>query len=275
MNPNCSKCNTLNPPDAQFCQACGTMLGVTTNQGRTVVAPIPAVPLHMSDEQVKTIVQRAENAFGNATIACDPSQWDRSRITQREHLASVVDKSDSMGGQCDSRYNKIQAAIRANTTMVLHKAQIDPNDEVGIVAFNSHADILLPLRPIHSHKRQIIETLQSLDHDNGTDINEGLKKARDLFDWSRNDVVRRIVLLTDGQGGHPLNTAEDLKSRGVVIDVIGVGDTPSEVDEKLLRKVASVIQGETRYRFIKDQQTLVAHYTQLANKTATSAQGAA
>lgn len=90
-----------------------------------------------------------------------------------------------------------------------------------------------------------------------------------MFDWSRNDVVRRIVLLTDGHGGEPLRTAEDLKSRGVVIDVIGVGSNPSRVDEKLLRKVASVIEGETRYRFIKDQQTLVGHYTQLANKTKT------
>ena len=82
-------------------------------------------------------------------------------------------------------------------------------------------------------------------------------------------MVRRIVLLTDGHGGHPIDTARDLKSKGVVIDVIGVGSAPSGVDEKLLRNVASVVEGEARYRFIKDQQTLVAHYTQLANKTAT------
>jgi len=196
MNPNCSKCNALNPLGAQFCQACGATLGVTATQGCTVIAPTPTAPLQMSDEQVKTIVQRAQNAFGNTTIACDPSQWDRSRASQREHMVSVVDKSDSMGKEYDSRYNKIQAAVRANTSMVLHKAQIDPNDEIGVVAFNSHAHILLPLCPIHSHKRQIIETLQSLDHDNGTDINEGLKKACEVFDWSRHDVVRRIVLLT-------------------------------------------------------------------------------
>jgi len=50
---------------------------------------------------------------------------------------------------------------------------------------------------------------------------------------------------------------------------VGVGDKPSNVNEALLRKVASVIDGQLRYRFIKDQQTLLAHYTQLAQKTAT------
>ncbi len=76
-------------------------------------------------------------------------------------------------------------------------------------------------------------------------------------------------MLTDGQGGEPLATAERLKSRGVVIDVIGVGKTPSDVNEPLLKKVASNIQGELHYRFIKDHQSLIAHYTQLAHKTKT------
>ena len=100
---------------------------------------------------------------------------------------------------------------------------------------------------------------------------QGLRIARDAFDWHRKSVVRRIILLTDGHGGDPMETAEDLKSRGVVIDVVGVGRAPGAVDETLLHQVASVIEGETRYRFIKDQKTLVDHYTQLANKTAVCA----
>ena len=155
--------------------------------------------------------------------------------------------------------------------MALSKAQIDPDDEIGLVAFDDHPHVILDLCPLKSDKPQILAAIQSLSIHGGTDINVGLKAARDMFDWARTDVVRRIVLLTDGHGGHPMRTANELKERGVVIDVIGVGDSPHNVDEKLLRKVASVIEGETRYRFIKDQQTLVAHYTQLANKTATSA----
>ena len=129
----------------------------------------------------------------------------------------------------------------------------------------------MDIHPIASHKKQMIQEIQDLRPDNGTDINEGLKKARDMFDWTSNDVVRRVVLLTDGEGGDPLDTATNLKGRGVVIDVIGIGDSPKNVNEKLLKQVASTVGGELRYRFIKDQQTLVAHYTQLANKTATNA----
>ncbi len=105
--------------------------------------------------------------------------------------------------------------------------------------------------------------------DNGTDINEGFVAAVNMFDWGLKNVVWRIELLTDGKGGEPLQTAEDFKSRGGVVDVVGIGDCTANVNEKMLKKVASVIAGELRYRFIKDHQSLIAHYMQLANKTAT------
>jgi hypothetical protein len=49
--------------------------------------------------------------------------------------------------------------------------------------------------------------------------------------------------------------------------VVGVGAAPTDVNESLLRSVASVVDGEVRYRFIKDSRTLVQHYTALATKT--------
>jgi len=249
----------------------------TVVQGRTVIAaghvPVPPATqamAPMSQGQVNTIVQRAQQAFGDSSVVM-PSQMNTTTMNQREHTVFVNDISGSMSGAYDGGMSKLDASKRACVTMVLNKAQIDSNDEIGLVSFNHRAQHLLSLCPIHLHKPQIIQAIQSLMVNGGTDINEGLKATRDTFDWMRNDVVKRIVLLTDGHGGHPLRTAEDLKGRGVVLDVIGVGDHPSNVDEKLLKKVASIIEGENRYRFIKDQQTLVAHYTELANKTATSA----
>ncbi len=155
--------------------------------------------------------------------------------------------------------------------MVLNKYQIDPDDEIGIVAFESCAYKLLDLCPMTNNKPLILQKLQSLTTLGGTDINKGLVMAESMFDWSRNDVVRRIVLLTDGDGGDPLLIAMNLKSRGLVLGAIGIGDSPRNVNEKLLRRVASVIEGENRYRFIKDSDDLVNHYTQLANKTSTCA----
>lgn len=198
-----------------------------------------------------------------------PAGWPGDRNTQRELTVFVEDVSGSMAGYYDSRLSKLEAAKRATCSMVVQKGRLDLQDEIGLVQFNHAARGVLPLCRIESHKIKILQAIQSLAVDGGTDINAGLKAARDMFEWHRHGVVRRIVLLTDGHGGHPLATAEDLKDRGVVVDVVGVGANPRGVNEKLLRKVASEIEGENRYRFVKDSQTLVEHYTQLANKTAT------
>ena len=273
MPQHCPNCQTSNHDDSRFCSVCGHSLELTQVQGRTVVMQpaVAAAPVAPPPPPIdtKTIIQRTQQAFGTQPIQVMPGVTTQIH-NQQEDTACVIDVSGSMGGVYDSRYNKLEAAIRAYSSMIAQKAQIDPNDRIGVASFNSRARILLSLTPLATGKRQILSTLQSLRHSNGTDQNKGLKAAAELLDWTRHDVVRRIVMLTDGHGGHPLETAEQLKANGVVIDVIGVGDNPTKVNEQLLRQVASVIEGESRYRFIKDQQTLVAHYTALANKTATA-----
>lgn len=269
MNAQCPVCQTANPPAALFCRNCGNTLAAANTDGKTMVMAQPPVrPLELSDDQMTSIMQRASKSFGNGPVG--PMMSNNANPNQREHTVFDVDRSGSMSWLYSDNVTKQEAACRANISMVLNKERIDPYDEIALVTFQSKAKIVLGMSPIKTCKRQIISAIQSLEPDGGTDINAGLKAARDVFDWSRHDVVRRIVLLTDGQGGDPLATADDLKSRGVVIDVVGVGRSPSGVDEKLLKKVASVIEGERRYRFIKDQQTLVQHYTHLANKTDTS-----
>lgn len=266
----CPNCRAQNPPMACFCQGCGMAFGATMAQGQTIAIAAPRTTIQIPEAQVKTVAQHVKQVLGDQPVVFGYGQMTGRSANQREHVVNVMDISPSMDGEYDCQFTKLQAAIRANVTLVIEKAGIDPYDEVGIVVFDDSAQVMLPLSPLHSHKRQVIQTLQSLRSRGGTDINEGLKAAREVFDWSRTDVVRRIILLTDGQGGHPLGTAEDLKSRGVVIDVIGVGKDPSGVDEKLLRQVASVINGETYYRFIKDQKTLVGEFTRLARKTVTA-----
>ena len=271
MSISCPQCQKANPDNACFCLGCGTTLSATNVQGRTVVAstgqagispPVQAPPPQMPQAQSSSTPSPPKGLtdFHGMPASTGPNN-------QREHTIPVNDISVSMSSPFGGGLCKLDASKQASITLVLEKAQLDPNDEIGLVSFNHNACRLLDLCPLYSHKPQIIKTLQALQIDGGTDINAGLKTARDMFNWSRNDIVRRIVLLTDGHGGHPLRTAEDLKARGVVIDVIGVGDNPRNVDEKLLKQVASTIDGENHYWFIKDQQTLVKRYTDLANKT--------
>ena len=269
MSAHCRKCSTQNPPNSRYCKTCGNTLGATMANGHTVVAPPSQFPVQVQDQHLG-MPARPPSGCGIIPPASLRGSEPNQRASQREHVVFVIDKSGSMAELYDGGMTKMEAAKRANITMLIEKWRIDPDDEAGVVAFDGHGQTLTGLLPLRSQKRQVIEAIQSLTPSNGTDINDALKTADGTFDWNRSDVVRRIVLLTDGHGGHPIRTADDLKKRGLIIDVIGVGPDPTAVDEKLLRKVASVIEGEIRYRFIKDQQTLVAHYTQLAGKTSTS-----
>ncbi len=259
----CSACHAELPAPTRFCRYCGAALGGTQVQGRTITMPETTVA-------ARTIVNQPARAH-DAT-ALGPGRTTRhgtsvSTSSQREHLVLVGDVSGSMNEAYDGQRTKIEAAVRSAASLILEKRQIDADDRVGIVVFDNRADVLHPVVSLRQHHHELLAALQSQQAGGGTDINAGLKAARDLFDWNASGVVRRIVLLTDGHGGRPLRTAERLKAAGVVIDVVGVGKTPAGVDERLLRRVASTIEGEVYYCFIKDQGTLIEHCTRLAGKT--------
>ena len=265
MKQVCLQCKTENSQNARFCEACGFSLGATMTHGHTVVAP-PITPLEIPKEQTRTAIRNIEKTFGANHMTFGASDMNASRAAQREQTIIAMDTSDSMGEKYDGEQNKLDASKRSITALVLDK---DPYDEIGIVAFNSRARRVLGLCPIHSHKRQIFQAIQSLSPHNGTDINQGLICAKDSFDWSRNDVVRRLILESDGLGGDPRQTAEELKSRGVIIDVIGVGPSEDKINKKLLQSLASVIEGQSRYTFITNSQMLTMAFSTLAAKTST------
>jgi len=294
MTKKCNKCGTVNPDTIRFCPRCGTPVDATQVQNRTLVmtptsiqgqtrTPSPNavheptqsiaatrfnVPLSQAIQQ--TAIRQVEQAVRNQTLTMGSPTGTRAKDpNQLEDTQIVMDRSSSMNEPYQGNTTKQQPANEAAIMLGYEKVRIDPRDRIGIIDFNMAARVLLELSPIASHKDRMIAILRSIQSVGGTDLNAALIAADENFDWQRHDVVRRIILLTDGHGVDPLHTAEDLKRRKVVIDVTGIGPDPSCVDEELLKKVASTIQGETHYRFIRDSRTLVNHYTQLAGKTVT------
>jgi len=89
-----------------------------------------------------------------------------------------------------------------------------------------------------------------------------LSSAGKVIRTIRNRRSPRIVLLTDGHSteGDPLTTAAKIKTDGIQLDIIGIGGSPSEVDEKSLRQMASVVDGEIRYWFIRSVGDLVRRF---------------
>jgi len=179
---------------------------------------------------------------------------------------SVHDISISMTYK-DCRPSRLAASKQALEKYVRARLAISPADRVAIVSFSDSARIEMPLTSI-SKAQSIIDAVMKLKGDSGTDIAPGIKTAGIILKKPRDDGGRRlqrILLLTDGRGGSPLSIANEVKSRGVLIDVIGIGGKRSAVDEALLRRVATTdSNGFTHYRFIKDADSLVKHYQQLA-----------
>lgn len=257
---------------ARFCANCGNAIavGAEADRDKTVVSATLARTSVANSAAIQTAIQRAETAFG-ATAGEATQTLEGTRSSAREQMILCCDVSLSMEEGYGDQTIKIDALIRAAVNCVLNKYRIDPDDEIGVVTFNEASQSVHPLGSTRHAKRSLIKAIQALETCGcGTSLQAGLEEAEASLGWSQPDVVRRVVLITDGHGGKPFSVAERLKSRGAVIDVIGIGRSPRAVNEKVLKRVASIVEGELRYRFIKDSATLIAHYTGLATKTATA-----
>lgn len=215
----------------------------------------------LSDRQAAELMQQADPK-GYLVGLCDEGLLPHDTIL-------VLDVSGSMSRK-DCVPSRLEASRKAAEAFTRRRAALSLGDRVAIVAFNNHGRVVLPLTEV-LRLDEIMQRLSSLKTAGGTDMAEGLKTANSLFaqDVARHPTLaryRRILLLTDGRGGKPLPWAIHLKSAGVLIEVIGVGGNTSEVDERLLRQVASTdVTGLVHYWFFNNTENLVAHYEDLAS----------
>lgn len=214
-----------------------------------------------------------------------------------ETLLTLIDLSGSMLDD-DIKPSREAAAIKANEEIIRVKSQQHPNDKIGVIGFQSTARLLLP--PTHpsqiaglkkatentglrggtdfvtplelayscffgrtriAEENSFMKTLSSIFFEPGTD--------RCVSRTSQNDKsVKRIIMLTDGEhlgDENPVTVASRLKKAGVIIDCIGIGGSPKDVDEKLLKQIASRNpNGSVRYCFIGDKEKLIKKYQSLA-----------
>lgn len=216
---------------------------------------------------------------------------------QPETLLTLIDLSGSMYAD-DIKPSRMEAAIKANQEIVRVKKQYYPNDKVGVISFQETAK--LSLQPMQAWNiDDLSRKIDDTGLEGGTDFTAPLKLAYNYFlgkpvTFGKNPLAkmlsgfffepgidkclsikttdgstRRIILLTDGEhlgDDNPTNIAARLKKAGVIIDCIGIGGSPRDVDEKLLKQIASCnADGSVRYCFIGDQQKLLRKYQTLAH----------
>ena len=182
----------------------------------------------------------------------------------REAVVLVLDRSASMGTP-DYPPNRLEAAKAAAREFLSIKAGRTPEDLVAIVGFHEEAHVVSGFRTAGAERAALEAALGALSPYDGTDIAAGLVTAEGLFAG-----VSRIAppkLLQNPRPRRPPHgPAPPMKAHGVVIDVVGIGGSPADVNEASLRQVASVVDGVARYRFIRDWHELVAHFRRLADR---------
>jgi Ca-activated chloride channel family protein len=136
-------------------------------------------------------------------------------------LVVVLDRSGSMSGP------RLFAAKEALTSLI---DRLDPADRLGVVAFDNHAEVVLPARPLGEvGKATAKAAVQAIQSGGTTDLSSGylrgLQEAR-----TASDAGATLVILSDGHANAGVTDpvalkqlASDSHRRGVTTSTIGIG----------------------------------------------------
>ena len=213
-----------------------------------------------------------------------------------ETLITLIDLSPSMD-QDDWKPTRKAGAITANKELIKIKFKTHPQDRMGIIGLGDNSRLLHAPVCVSKGIQGLKSALNNPYRSCGTNFTAALKLAEKCFEEKVNrpssnfftemlseifiepdnnkqqsnrsdSSLKRIIMLTDGEHNgsiSPLAIASNLKNAGVIIDCIGIGGCPTDVDEKLLKQIASKKpDGSIRYCFIGDQQQLLRKYQSLA-----------
>lgn len=250
---HCNRCGTAAQPGSRFCMSCGGRM-IQSDAARTVF-------YDKSERAMRTVGEHLASPSLRSVAPARPTV----QTNVREHLVLILDQSGSMKEWFSDRLTKLQAVIRAAVALIMARCDRDPDDWVGLITFSDRAWSRVQPGPVLTSRRDVIKAIQSMGADGGTNMADALSLAESTFDWSAPGVTRRIVLQTDGYhnvGRHPNATADRLKAQGVIIETYGIGSSPSDVDEALLRNMASAWEGQLLYKFIKNSPELIATFVQ-------------
>jgi Ca-activated chloride channel family protein len=158
-------------------------------------------------------------------------------------LSIVLDISGSMGdGKLEDAKKALIESIR----------ELRSGTILSIVLFDDEAEVLIPPTSIGlESKAGIIQKVQKVQTDGGTNIEAGLILGYKQMASFSKAAVARLILITDGQSNvgvtDPKKIAEHAKVKyleGARISTVGIG---GGVDEKVLRKIAEKGQGHYYY----------------------------
>ncbi len=177
----------------------------------------------------------------------------------------LIDASGSMKRGKDWRPSRLEGAKNAARTFCRRLEVEEPNARIAIVAYADNAKVLAQLTPVGKAK-VFHRAIDRIDEFGWTNMRAALKKAGKILKGSKSSC--QVVLLSDGHSteSDPRKAAETLK-KSAIIECVGIGGSPSDVDEDLLKWIASEYpDGSKRYRWIGDPEKLSQVFYELAGR---------
>lgn len=152
------------------------------------------------------------------TSTIKPDEFKRSKL----QLALVIDKSGSMSG------GSMEAVKAALYSLV---GKLTPDDEVSLTAFNTEADLFLPMTRVGDGS-VLWHAIDRLHADGGTNIEKGLSLGYDQLAKApqRDGFSKRVMLFTDAMPNHGSTDKESFRgmtaryaAEGIGLTAFGVG----------------------------------------------------
>jgi Mg-chelatase subunit ChlD len=176
----------------------------------------------------------------------------------------IIDASRSMLAK-DWPPSRLGAGKDAALRFIRRLADKERDARVFIIAFGDTAKLCCRALPV-TDLAGLESCIKRIRCMGSTNVRAALRSALHQLQGAMGP--KQVVLLTDGHntGSCPRAVAESVRQLGI-LECVGIGGSPDEVEEELLREIASVApNGSKRYRWIGDKEGLVAHFEQLAGR---------
>ena len=165
------------------------------------------------------------------------------------NLGLVLDTSGSMEGDAIK-------AVRDNARELVGKLR--EGDHLSVVAFHSHADVLVPNVRIDGHNRaKILAAIEGIEAKGTTALSDGLAVGyQQLMAGTLPNGINRLVLLSDGVPNDSTslhNILAQIQQGGVSVTSLGLG---IDYDTQLMNQIARDTGGA--FHYIKEPTELAA-----------------
>lgn len=196
------------------------------------VNPTPDAAVGMLPQWGNAINANSQEAV--LRLAWVGGEVGNSKSSPPLNLAIVIDKSGSMSGH--DRIDQLKLSL------VDFVNSLRPVDIVSLTIFEDFETVLVPAQAIGQDRQRIIQLIERIEANGGTNIYKGMEAGyRELSRNMKSDRTNRLILLTDGYDGTPVEDFVKLQApytnKGMECSAVGVGE---DYNVALLQQLATL-----------------------------------